>query len=215
MPIANYSVLKGDPQSGEVVFGQGGKTAHYRMHLKTETGVAEADVNIQSSDGSEVLYVIYELFVPASPGSLGELPLGTTPVDSVPGPLALDYVRENVAGGLMVNRADMSLLPLPTHTKQDQLKNAVIALLNAAVADPAGVIYAFGSGYSDPGGVRGIHNIHMNQGNPPGPFEGDNGTWQDGGLLVNLPASNVWKALFIAFQSQSWRTDAQGDPLAS
>jgi uncharacterized protein YukJ len=119
-----------------------------------------------------------------------------------------------VGGEPMVNRQDMSLLPLPTHNPQDQLKNEVIALLNAAVADPGGVMYAFGSSFGDPDGLRGVDNIHMNQGNPPGQFEGDNGTWRDGGLLVNLPAANTWKALFIAFQSQSWRTDDGGDPLA-
>jgi uncharacterized protein YukJ len=34
------------------------------------------------------------------------------------------------------------------------------------------MLYAFGSAFPD-----GIHDIHMNQGNPP-PHEEDNGTWQ-------------------------------------
>ncbi len=59
------------------------------------------------------------------------------------------------------------------------------------VADKDGVIYAFGSAFSDKGKVDGIHNIHMNQGNPVGGknggFSGDNGVWQDGGA-VHQPA---------------------------
>jgi uncharacterized protein YukJ len=213
LPIANYSVLKGDPQSGQVVFGAGGKTAHYRIHLNVQSGSAEADVNIQSSDGSEVLYVVYGPFTPPNPGALGDLPFGITPLDAVSGTLALDYVREMVGSEMMVNRADMSLLPEPTQNPQDQLKNAVISLLNEAVKDPDGAIYAFGSSFSDSDGVTGVHNIHMNQGNPPGQFESDNGVWQDGAVFVALPASNAWKAIFIAFQTESWQTDSQGDPL--
>lgn len=208
-------MLKGDPQSGEVVFGVGGKTAHYRIHLNLQNGSAEADVNIQSSDGSEVLYVVYDPFTPPNPGALEELPLAITPLDPVPGTLALDFVRETVEGSMMVNRADMSLLPDPTQNPQDQLKNAVISLLNQAVADPEGAIYTFGSSFSDSNGVSGVHNIHMNQGNPPGEFESDNGIWQDGAVFVSLPASNTWKAIFIAFQTESWQTDNQGNPLTS
>lgn len=215
MPIPNYSVLKGDPQSGEVVFGDGGTTAHYRIHLNTDSGSSEADVNIQSSDGSEVLYVIYDPFTPPNAGSLEQLALGITALDSVPGTLALDYVRETIGESMMVNRADMTLLPKPTQNQADQLKNAVIALLNEAVADPNGAIYSFGSSFSDANGVTGVHNIHMNQGNPPGQFESDNGVWQDGAVFVSLPASSTWKALFIAFQTETWQTDAQGNPVSN
>jgi uncharacterized protein YukJ len=30
---------------------------------------------------------------------------------------------------------------------------------------------------------------------------------------VNLPAQNTWIAIFIAFQTQSWSTDDNGNPL--
>jgi len=46
----------------------------------------------------------------------------------------------------------------------------------------------------------------MNQGNVP-PFLGDDGVWQDGGLLFQFPATDQWVALFLAFQSQAWHTD--------
>ena len=46
----------------------------------------------------------------------------------------------------------------------------------------------------------------MNQGNS-GAFAGDDGVWQDGGLLLHFPAPSQWVAIFLAFQSQAWHTD--------
>jgi uncharacterized protein YukJ len=48
---------------------------------------------------------------------------------------------------------------------------------------------------------QGVHNIHMNQGNPkPGPFAKDNGVFQDGGLILKFPTRYV--GLFLRFQTQ-------------
>ena len=85
----------------------------------------------------------------------------------------------------------------------DELHNAVSDLLDQALADPNGMIYAFGS-YFDDGQGPGMDNIHMNQGNPPGRFAKDNGSWQDGAVIIELPGQTArWTALFIAFQTQS------------
>ena len=46
----------------------------------------------------------------------------------------------------------------------------------------------------------------MNQGNS-GEFRGDDGVWQDGGLLLQLPRESRWVGIFLAFQSQQWNTD--------
>ncbi len=162
-----------------------------------------------------MLYVIYDPFTPPNAGALSQLSFGITPLNSAPGTLALDFIREMIAGAPMANRADMALLPKPAQDPQDKLKNAVIALLDEAVADSEGAMYVFGSSYADTKGVTGIHDIHMNQGNPPGKFEDDNGIWQDGAIFVNLPASDSWKALFIAFQTESWQTDNSGNPSPS
>jgi uncharacterized protein YukJ len=210
MAIPNYSVLRGDPKGGEVVFDQNGANPHYRIYMQDGS---QADVNIESQDGSEVLYVIYSNFTPPNPGLLDELQTGMTALDRVPGTLALDYVREEINGEFMVQRADMTLLPIGTQDPNNQLKNAVVDLLNQAVADPDGAIYAFGSAYADSNGASGVHNIHMNQGNS-GKFSDDNGTWSDGALFINLPASNTWTALFIAFQTESWQTDDNGNAIS-
>ena len=51
---------------------------------------------------------------------------------------------------------------------------------------------------------NGVHDIHMNQGNSAR-FRGDDGVWQDGGLLLRLDGR--WVGIFLAFQSQAWHTD--------
>lgn len=77
-------------------------------------------------------------------------------------------------------------------------------------------VFVFGEPYTD---GKGIHDVHMNQGND-GNFKKDNGTWQDGAMLlyVNLPAQNggpVWFGFFTLFQTQTWNTDENGDPRAN
>jgi len=210
MPIPNYSVLKGDPISGQLVFG---RSPHYQIQVKTGDATVTVAINVQSLDQSEVLYVVDHAFEPASEADLLALPVGLTQLQSQPGGLALDFVRSQIKGAPMVTRDQMALLPMSSQAggRHNDLNNEVVDLLNRAVEDADGTIYAFGSSYADPGGVQGIHDIHMNQGNPPHNHDGDNGIWQDGAILMNLPAVKTWIAIFIAFQTQIWNTDDYGD----
>jgi uncharacterized protein YukJ len=228
MPITNYSVLAGDPVSGKVVTGS---STHYQITMNATGGPFTVAVNIQSTDGSDVLYAILEDFTPPNAAGLLALPMGMTALKSEPGGLALDYVRSQIGGHPMITRGQMTLLPRVSSKGNEQermlnqarasaLQNAVVTLLNMTIADKDGVIYAFGSAYADGGKVDGIHDIHMNQGNPvgggkSGGFGGDNGVWQDGALLIHLPAqgpNGSWTAVFIAFQTESWSSNAAGNP---
>jgi uncharacterized protein YukJ len=127
----------------------------------------------------------------------------------------------------MITREQMTLLPqipaksfkgneeerMLARARAAALQNAVVTLLNMTIADKDGIIYAFGSSYADQGKIDGIHDIHMNQGNPVNNHGGDNGIWQDGALLIHLPSKGTWTAVFIAFQTESWTTDADGNPV--
>jgi uncharacterized protein YukJ len=84
-----------------------------------------------------------------------------------------------------------------------------------SVADPVSSVFAFGEPWGPekkkdkyfhfkPG--QGIHDIHMNQGNAK-KWRNADGTWQDGCLMFHLPAKKQWRAIFLAFQSQSFKTD--------
>ena len=223
MPITNYSVLAGDPTSGKIVTGA---STHYQITMNGADGPFTVAVNIESVDGSEVLYAIKEDFTPPDPEALIALPLGMHPLQSVEGGLALDFVRSEIDGEPMIDKAEMTLLPklqkpakgatseaiLINKARAAALKNAVTTLLDMTIADKNGVIYAFGSAYADSGKVDGIHDIHMNQGNPLKNHGGDNGIWQDGALFIHLPTKQTWTAVFIAFQTQSWNTDSSGNP---
>jgi uncharacterized protein YukJ len=223
MPITNYSVLAGKPTAGKVVSGA---SAHYQITMKAGSGTFTVAMNIQSVDGSEVLYAIVEDFTPPDLTGLTALPMGMTALKSEPGGLALDFVRSMVSGAPMITKAQMTLLPqlvanvkgsaeqqMIQRARAKALENAVVTLLNMTIADKDGVIYAFGSAYADSGKVDGIHDIHMNQGNPKNNHGGDNGVWQDGALLINLPSKKTWTAVFIAFQTESWTTDSAGNPV--
>ena len=224
MPISNYSVLAGIPVSGKVVSGS---SPHYQITMNAKGGPFTVAVNIQSVDGSEVLYAIEEGFTPPNTAGLVALPMGMTTLKSQPGGLALDFLRSQVNGKPMITRKQMTLLPKSTkglkglsaeeqaisEARTAALKNAVVTLLNMTIADKNGVIYAFGSAFSDGGKVDGIHDIHMNQGNPLNNHGGDNGIWQDGALMIHLPSKATWTAVFIAFQTESWNTDSKGNPV--
>jgi uncharacterized protein YukJ len=221
MPITNYSVLVGDPTAGKVVTGS---STHYQVTMQANGGPFTVAVNIQSVDGSDVLYAIEENFTPPDEAGLLALPTGMTALKSVPGGLALDYVRSTVNGAPMITLEQMTLLPqvlskgsederMMNRVRASALQNAVVTLLNMTIADKDGTIYAFGSAYADSGKVDGIHDIHLNQGNPVNNHGGDNGVWQDGALLIHLPSKATWTAVFIAFQTESWNTDSAGNPI--
>jgi uncharacterized protein YukJ len=221
MPITNYSVLVGDPTSGKVVTGS---STHYQITMQAKGGPFTVAVNIQSVDGSDVLYAIEEGFTPPDEAGLLALPMGMTSLQSKPGGLALDYVRSTVNELPMITLEQMTLLPqvrskgseeerMLNRMRASALQNAVVTLLNMTIADKDGMIYAFGSAYADSGKVDGIHDIHMNQGNPVNNHGGDNGVWQDGALLIHLPSKGTWTAVFIAFQTESWSTDSAGNPV--
>ena len=208
MPIPNYSVLRGTPSAGKIVSGS---STHYQITV----GAFTVAVNIESSDGSEVLYAILDRFTPPDARGLLALPRGMNKLRSTAGGLALDFVREQIQGVPMITRARMTLLPREVGVTDHKtlLENSVSRLLDQTIA-AGGEVFAFGSAYADQGQVDGIHDIHMNQGNPVNSFGKDNGTWQDGALFLYDPSAQEWTAIFIAFQSQSWSTDDAGNPAA-
>jgi uncharacterized protein YukJ len=209
MPIRSYSVLKGRPVVGEIR-SSGRNQPHYHIRLDAGGESFDIAVNVQSVDGSEVLYHVEHDFHPPDPQGLIALPDGFTPLAqrgdrTAHHPLALDFVREG-----LVHRGQMHPLEIGVRSVQNDLENEVDDLTHRIDPNPDAKLYAFGSRF--PGG---IHDIHMNQGNPRGAFGGDNGIYQDGALFVHLPSQNRWLAVFIAFRTQSWDTDDRGNPISA
>ncbi len=202
MGIPNYSVVKGDPAGMGSISGS---NPHYRFALNIANGTqVQVDVNVQSTDGSDIRYLIVNNFTPPDPAGLIALPLGRTALNTGNSDLNIDYIQDKNADGTpLVDPTKLQDLDLNDPTMQDAVAN----LLNQALNDPNGLIYAFGSYFADSDGLVGIHDIHMNQGNPPGPFAKDNGANQDGAIFIQLPGQPVgsqWTALFIVFQTQTF-----------
>jgi hypothetical protein len=124
---------------------------------------------------------------------------------------ALDYIRGN-----LFDRTNMRPLPFSVPGFDNDLNEKLDRLMQRAVADEDALVCAFGERWGPEPGKKdkyfgflpgnGIHDIHMNQGNS-GQFVGDDGVYQDGGVLVQFPDQHEWVAVFLKFQSQSWHTD--------
>jgi Uncharacterized conserved protein len=110
----------------------------------------------------------------------------------------------------------MRILPANVPGPDNDLSDQVEHFVDRAIQESDAVVYAFGQRWGPEGTTKdkvfnflpgnGVHDIHMNQGNVP-PFLGDDGVWQDGGLLFQFPSTDQWVAVFLAFQSQAWHTD--------
>ncbi len=211
MPINQCSVLKGAPLSGA---SNKAARPHYLIEVDANGSRWQVAFNVQSDTGSgagsEVLYKIDENWTPPDAAALGSLPPGVTALAGLDKNPAIDYLRSRADGQPLVTREQMTLLPVPGQAAAHVLQNAVVQFLNQAVADPQGTVYAFGALYTT---GQGIHDIHMNQGNPAGDHSGDNGVWQDGLLVFQMPAQGKWAAVYIAFQEQVWSTDDSGNPI--
>jgi len=208
--IPRYGVLKARP----LTVARGRTHSHIRA---VASGVHyRVSVNVQSDQPPSVLrFIAIRPFVHELTDSLADLATGWTSLPSRSDGLALDYVRDR----LFEPRA-MRLLPADLPGPSNDLSDAIGSLVGRVRGHEESFIYAFGSRWGPerkadrvfgftPG--NGVHNVHMNQGNHQR-FRRDDGVWQDGALFLQL--SGEWVAVCLAFQSQTWRTDARtGHPL--
>ena len=209
MPLKHYGMLKG--KAIEVRPGAG-QNPHYQVRIVDDTTDYRIAINVQSAlSPSELEYLIDDRFTHPITSMLQEVPLGFAHIQSKPGTTALDYIRGN-----LFERTEMRILPFNVPGLDNDLNEKISGVMQRAVADEDALVYAFGERWGPeqnkkdkyfgflPG--NGIHDIHMNQSNV-GQFIGDDGVWQDGGVLVHFPAQDQWVAIFLKFQSQGWHTD--------
>lgn len=210
MPLTSYGVL-----SGEVVAVRRegtSDTPHYQLELVDSHGTHyRAAVNVQSQQApSELLYLVDEDFGHPLLAALPVPGSGWTPLAPGPDGPGLDFIRGN-----LFDPAAMRPLAPEVAGPDNDLADLLDHYVQQTTGDPAAVAYVFGQRWGPeadtpdkvfgflPG--NGVHDVHMNQGNT-GRFRGDDGVWQDGGLLLHL-AGGRWVAIFLAFQSQAWHTD--------
>jgi hypothetical protein len=62
-------------------------------------------------------------------------------------------------------------------------------------------------------GGLGVHNIHQNQGDPPGSqWWDEDGIWQDGATVIQK-SDGSYVAFLTKFKTQSYQTDSSGHPI--
>ena len=221
MPIQDYGVVQGRVFDRVLATA---KDEHYHLLVNRGDNPHRVAINTQSTTPpSQVLfYSNLDFQHPITDLILQKaLPMGYTPLPSQPGSIALDFIRGN-----LFDPTAMVPLPATAAGTNNDLNDQLDLTVQQAISDADAVLYAFGQHWIDASGAdkyfpeidpsTGIHDIHMNQGNPKGGFYKDNGVYQDGGLIFHFPSRNRWAAIFTAFQSQSFHTDDQtGDPLTA
>ena len=220
MSLKKYGVLKG--KAINKIIGQG-TSPHYEVHIIDDTTDYRIAINVKSALApSELLYLIVDDFQHPILAKLSTLATGFTALQSVPNAMALDFIRGN-----LFDAKQMRPLPHNVPGPDNDLNEKIDAYVQRAIGDERASVYAFGERWGPENGVKdkyfgflpgnGIHDIHMNQGNDP-KFFGDDGVWQDGGLLFHFPGvtsagvetvAEKWVAIFLAFQSQCWHTNDQ------
>ena len=209
MPLRSYGVLKG--KAIEVRLGAG-QSPHYQVRIVDDTTDYRIAVNVKSQlPPSDLEFIIIERFTHPLTAAVETLPRGFTPLKREPGSGALDLIRGN-----LFDRVNMRPLPFSVPGFDNDVNEKLDRVMQRAVADENALVYAFGERWGPEPATKdkyfgflpgnGIHDIHMNQGNS-GRFVGDDGVFQDGGLIVHFPDQQEWTAIFLKFQSQTWHTD--------
>lgn len=191
-----YGVLKGN------AFWQGrtsSKSSHRAIGLLGDTTNFSILIGVEGSRVEQLQHLHTKNIKGINLRFLEELQQGFTKLDAQPGAGALDYVK-----GDLFEVGDRAKF------QAQGVKEALAHIMDRPPQDRPR-FYAFGTTFGTPSHVAGINNIHMNQGSK-GEFKSTNGTWQDGALLFHYYQDNHWEALFLKFESQTFDTDATGNP---
>ena len=215
---------------------------HGKLRIDTPAGQYEAALDVDTPSGIGVSYRVVDDLTAQDIPLLAALANGFTSLAGTDASGALDYVRSPILGdgwvvrqlrwrigGLRTRWHAQAWGPTPLDLAINRLHrwfrwlswwrwrsfpwvssdgdNALDVL--EALLPSAARIYIFGEPFTT---GLGVHNVHMNQGDPPGPHQAENGIWQDGAVLVERPDGSVaiWQ---VKFNTQSLHTGDDGLPL--
>jgi uncharacterized protein YukJ len=206
MPVGNYGVWKAKPIRYTYETREDDpRSPHLSLFFDDdELNNARAAINIKSGDGDDSRLVFWPVTDFQHPliHELGLLDIGfhglTGTDEQGPNSLALDYIRSN-----LFPRRTGRLLPHDIPGANNDIIDVLKPILDRAIGNGA-TIFLYGSRFGD---GKGIHNVHMNQGNPQ-QWAHDNGVYQDGGFILQF--ENHWEAGFIGFASQAVHTVDNG-----
>ncbi len=210
MPVQNYGVWRAKPLRYTYEDRhQDPRSPHIKLYFAdNDAGEGEAAINIKSGDTHEsrlaywaaprFIHPITEELAALNDGVYGfQLLAGTS--EQGPGGLALDFIRGN-----LFDRNSGRILPHDVAGPDNDILDEVRPIIDRAISTDA-TVYIYGSHFND---GKGIHDIHMNQGNAQS-WAKDNGVYQDGAVIFQF--GDHWEAVFIGFASQAIHTEDGGD----
>lgn len=207
MPLNNYGVWVGYPR--KYVAEKDKKTPHLQLYFTDredqDEGEFRAAINIKSSTPeARLAYWFVREFKNPIIEDLGRLEDGWHDLIEAKKSPALDYIRGN-----LFDPMTGTLLDHNRPGENNDIIDFISPILDEAIQRKAKV-YLYGEQFS-----RGIHDVHMNQGNDDS-FAKYNGVFQDGGVLLHFPDDDHWEAIFLAFAVQKIHTDDfSGDPIVN
>jgi hypothetical protein len=223
MPLPAYGVLIGtlhhftrdDPTPT-------GSWYHGTLVVDTPTGPATAVVTVATPSGVSVHYRLVRRLSHLALTPLLALPAGWHALASTRASGALDYARSPLFGatlparylGFWLFRRDSLIgrfLRWVETLRNPWVDSTGDNALNALETQLLGSVRVFVFGAPSTSG-QGVHDVHLNQGDPPGPFQPLDGIWQDGGVLIERPSGEI-VAFLVKFQPQSLHTNSLGLPI--
>jgi len=225
MPVADYGVVIGQYERLDRTDFSGGHWYHGYLYVSIPGGQNVGALDVYASEAVGVQYrVLYDidpsLFANLTALADGRHSLGSGPVLG-PSSGALDYVRSPML------RPRIGCLPGITNPLVQAIllfafgaaeregwiasdgDNALSAL--EPELEAAGRAFIFGSLFESGPNGPGVHDTHMNQGDPPISPDGsmhqsDDGVWQDGGVIIERSDGRI-VAWLVKFGSQTLNTN--------
>lgn len=220
MPLSNgYGVLKGalvshsiDPPDAE------GKWPHYRLMVAANGITYECVINLKSRSEIKIEYLAFMNARTDQFASIVSLPDGWHPLAAAAGSGALDVIRhEGLQNPYMLCKQLRRPFRIIKKVRCDCTRwwkeNGLNAVkLMQHFLENVSRVYCFGEPYET---GHGVHNIHMNQGDPiESQFSAENAVWQDGGVIYQYTTPQPRLTVLVTkFETQSLVTDAQGHPI--
>lgn len=226
MPLTNgYGVVAGTVASfSRETPDPGGRPTAGLLRLKTAVDEWEATLAVATPQGLGVQYRVATGIAAGWMPRLADFPDGLHRLGPTYESGALDYLRSPMLrpGWAITWPWRMLLRGLgaaadavglrvavrnPGHwqdSHRDDALDALELLLNRAAR-----VFVFGEPGTD---GRSLHNVHLNQGDPAGVRQAEDGVWQDG-AVVTQDADGRYAVWQVRFNSQSLRTDSAGRPV--
>ncbi|MBB6187550.1 DUF2278 family protein [Rhodanobacter sp. MP7CTX1] len=207
--LPSYGVVIGTYQNYTKNQGQ---WLHVDLNINAAKSVYQAAVDVNEPNGL-FQYQVFNKLDSSLFTAISSLPDGYHHLASNAMSGAIDYARSPILqrplGCLSVffvifDAIFRSNLQTWTNVTGDEAGNALVSLLGNSTK-----LYAFGAPYTS---GNGVHDVHCNQGDPPGDKQSLDGIWQDGAVFALLQDGTL-SAYLGKFSTQSLNTDGNGLPI--